>query len=252
MNQPPTSRRYDAHTYVPSRRLADMPELQDALEHLIAENRRGQARRRRSGQSGKASELLGLSVRRPCVPVARLWETLGIPAPSTQAKVRKELEDGLLAEFAEERFGRRNVLLISPTHSGYELEGQEPPRRTGRGGIVHRHIVAWIKTWLVAQGYDANTEVVVPGTSHPADVAYETDNGMLVVYEVVVTSDDNVADHLNACFIQSAAISTVTIVAPRKSMLKQIEKAIRAEPSLASFLHRVSYEPAETFLEAVS
>ena len=88
----------------------------------------------------------------------------------------------------------------------------------------------------------------VPGTNHPADVAWKID-GAWHVFEVVATCHDNLPSHLKACFIDSSDVATVTIVAPQKRMLKKLQGIVEAVPELTPFQERIRYEPIEPFVK---
>ena len=245
-------RDYDTHPFIPAKRLHEMPHVMEALEKLIAESRRAklrQAQAKQSDISENARKLLDLVSIQVYVPAARLWEQIGKVSPSAQANARKELEERGVAYFEEERIGRRNVLMLEPTPQGWEYLGKTPPKAKGRGGLVHRHFAAWLKAWAEKQGHKTETEWVAPGTTHPADCAHKKDSDKWAVFECVVTSKDNIIDHLEACFIRSDAVATVTIVAPRKAVLQRLEKQVATHPSLTPFQDRIHYEPMERYMK---
>lgn len=241
---------FDTFPSVPSKRLAEMPELQAALAALIAEHRATRMRQARQGKpalSELSRKLLDLASLHPCTPVARLFDELGKPSPTAQASARKALEEQKLANFAEVRMGRRNVLLIRLTDEGWSFLGKQPPRRKGRGDIPHWHICQWL-CWLGEQrGCKTATEWIVPGTNHPVDAVWQTSDH-IETFEVAVSCEDNLVSHLTACFIDSDAVDTVTIVAPQKSKLSELKTAIDAESTLKPFADRIEYLPAETIL----
>jgi len=241
---------FDTFPSVPSKRLAEMPELQAALEQLVDEHkttRMRQARRSTPKQSKLARNLLDLASVHPCTPVARLFDELGKSSSTAQAAARKALEEQKLADFAAVRIGRRNVLLIRLTDDGWAFLGKQPPRRKGRGDIPHAHVAQWL-CWLGEQrGYKTDTEWIVPGTHHPVDAVWQTTE-RTETFEVIVGCQDNLASHLTACFINSDAVNTVTIVALQKSKLAKLKAAIDAESILKPFADRIEYLPAETIL----
>ncbi|MDI6451604.1 hypothetical protein [Anaerobaca lacustris] len=241
---------FDTFPSVPSKRLAEMPELQAALAALIAEHRATRMRQARQGKpalSELSRKVLDLASIRPCVPVARLFNELGKPSPTAQASARKALEEQKLSDFTEVRMGRRNVLLIRLTDEGWSFLGKQPPRRKGRGDIPHWHICQWL-CWLGEQrGCKTATEWIVPGTNHPVDAVWQTGKETHV-FEAVVGCEDNLISHLTACFITSDAVDRATIVAPQKSKLSELKAVIDAEPTLKPFVDRIEYLPAESIL----
>lgn len=100
------------------------------------------------------------------------------------------------------------------------------------------------------QGVKSHIEWPVPGTRHTADVACKTGDRWNV-YEVVVTSEDNIIQHIQACLLISPDVETVTIVAGTKGKLREYQTAIAAEPSLQAVQSRIRYEPVETYLRAL-
>ena len=251
MNQPPTDGSHDELPYIPSRRLSEMPELQSALKGLIDEHRGARLRQSEAKLpklTKSARKLLDLANLHPHVPVNKLWEEAGVPSYSVRSRVRAELKGKELAVVVDGRFGRRNAQLIELTEDGYRALHLDPPSHRGGGGITHRHIAAWCCLWARRQGYKAQTEVTVPGTSHRADAAYEQE-GKLHVFEAISTCDENLTDHLHACFVQSKAVATVTIVAAQKSILTRLEHGISKDPAMRPFLERIRYMPVEDLMK---
>ena len=197
--------------------------------------------------SDHARELLDLWSLRPYTPVARLWDQLGKPAASVQASVREELERRGLAEFEEQRVGKRNLLFMELTDKGWRFLGKTPLKRKGRGGIAHRHYCHAILRYEKGLGNKARLEARVPGTSHPADVAAWRRDG-LHVYEVVSTQEANLGSHLHACFLQSDQVATAAIAAPLKRDLVGFERTLDGDLSLLPFRSRITFEPMEKYL----
>lgn len=242
---------YDAVPHVPDKRIEELPRLMRALDKLIAEHRATKLRQSESKLptlSKNARKLLDLASLHPHVPVNKLWEEAGVASYSVRLRVRADLKGKELAVVVDERFGRRNAQLIEITDAGFRALRKDPPSHTGGGGITHRHIAAWCCLWARRQGYKAQTEVAVPGTNHRADAAYEHE-GKLHVFEVISTSEENLTDHLHACFVQSKAVATVTIVAAQKSILNRLEKVISQDAALQPFLDRVRYMPVENLMK---
>ena len=253
-NRMPPPQEYDSHPFIPSKPLDELPKVMDALDQLIAEHKNGQARRAREKRredaqdlSDHARKLLDLWSLRPYTPVARLWDQLGKPAASVQASVREELERRGLAEFEEQRVGKRNLLFMELTDKGWRFLGKTPLKRKGRGGIAHRHYCHAILRYEKGLGNKARLEARVPGTSHPADVAAWRRDG-LHVYEVVSTQEANLGSHLHACFLQSDQVATAAIAAPLKRDLVGFERTLDGDLSLLPFRSRITFEPMEKYL----
>ena len=247
----PRPETYDTHDFIPSKRLDELPHVQEAVKKLIAENRNTRLRHARTKQSDlseNARKLLDLAGIHPYRPVARLWPDIGDVSPTVQAAVRKEIEDRGLASFAEVRAGRRNQLLIEVTDNGYHYLGKKPPTRRLRGGIVHSHFSEWIRMCGVKRGYKAYTEHILPGTTHPVDVAWKV-NGKLRGFEIAVACQRNLGSHLTACFLECDVVDTVTIVAAPKRIVADLRKIIDAEPALRPFAHRIQYQSIETYIK---
>jgi len=242
---------FDRHPYLPGKSLDELPQLSEALKKLVDEHRATKLRQSESKLptlSKNARKLLDLASLHPHVPVNKLWEEAGVASYSVRSRVRADLKGKELAVVVDERFGRRNAQLIEITDAGFRALRKDPPSHTGGGGITHRHIAAWCCLWARRQGYKAQTEVTVPGTSHRADVAYEQE-GKLHVFEVISTCEENLGLHLSACFIQSKAVATMTIVAAQKSILNRLERTISQDAARQPFLDRVRYMPAEDLLK---
>lgn len=245
----PRPDRFDQHPFLPGARLKDLPHVQEALDRLIAEHglAKGRQARKKKLLSKKARDFLDLRSLRLYLPVARLWDELGKLAHSIQAAVRRELEAMGLALFGEIRVGRRNVLLMLITEKGWRFLGKAAPGRRGRGGIAHTHICEWLRMLGEKHGFEARTEWVIPGTTHPLDCVWLHD-GLAEGFEVAIECIDNICSHARVCFIESNAIQTLTFIAPQKALLEKIKSRVQEDSTLVPFLDRIRYEPVETFL----
>ena len=173
--------KYDTCDYVPYVALRDFPGAAEAIAKLRAEHTSTKLRQGKQKQASEpkpklsenASRLLRLYSIHVHTPVARLWEELGTPAPAVQAAARAELQDARLAEFEEQRVGRRNMLFMDLTEAGWAFAKAPPPKRKGRGGIAHTHYCEFIRWVGERRGYKASTEMIIPGTNHPVDVAWQ-------------------------------------------------------------------------------
>jgi hypothetical protein len=239
---------YDSHPYVPSMRLSELPHVQEALEKLKAQHR-SHATSKSEGLSEDAHDLLHAACDYPWYPVARLWEKVGRkPSPEAQKKARIALQNPEFAEFDQIRVGKRNPLLIVPTKEGFGALHLQPRSYRGRGGIAHSHVCHWLAMLGTKQGYKVEIEALVPGTNHAADCLWHKDDA-LHVFEVVSTCEGNILSHLDACFAQSTAVTTVALVAFQKTVLEDLRRTVAEEAPLAPYLDRVRFLSAEQVLK---
>jgi len=238
--------KYDTHPFIPSKRLWEIPAVKDFVtqKKTAYENKKQQERK-----SEKASQLQELSLKllklrssHPYVPVARLFEVIGKVRFERQVALRDILENQVLAKFAEIRIGRSNILLMEITDKGFEALGLPvPTERKGRGGIAHRHTVFWIKRHLEKKGYKTCIEWIIPGTTHPTDLAIPLDGGWHV-YEVCITAFDNIVSHIKACFEDSNSVNHLTIVVTTKTKLNELKKSLQSDPVFALYADRISFD----------
>ena len=241
---------FDRHPFLPGKQIEDIPELKAAIEQLKAQHRT-QAKTKSEGLSEDAHDLLHAACDHPWYPVARLWEKVGRkPSPEAQKKARIALHNKGMAEFDQIRVGKRNCLLVIPTTEGFETLQLQPRSYHGRGGIAHNHVSHWLAMWGKGQGYKTEIEALVPGTNHAADCLWSKD-GILHAFEMVATCESNILSHLDACFIQSTAVTTVTLVAFQKSVLDDLRKIVTQERPLAPYLDRIRFVSAEQVLKEV-
>lgn len=241
---------FDALPFTPAFRLADRPDIQQALRALVAEFRRGVLQRRRSASpdiSKPARTLLDLAALHLCTPVTQLWKKVSTPSASVQLAARKELERLKLARFEEPRIGSTRLLLIELLPAGWALLGKPPPARTGRGTITHRQVAAWIADVERRAGRThVQLEWLVPGTNHPVDVA--SPGGDLRLFEVVVTCEANLVASLTSCFASTVPVGCVTVVALQRAILDEVRQVVLAAPQLAREQARIKFEVADTYL----
>ena len=244
--------KYDTCNYVPYVPLRDIPGAAEAIAKLKAEHTHTKLRQGKQKQptlSENARNILNLWAIHPYTPVARLWDQLGKPAPATQKAVRAEIEDAKLADFEEERVGKRTMLFLEITPLGYETIQRDPPKRKGRGGIAHTHFCEIVKRVGEKRGYKASTEWIVPGTNHPVDVVWFV-GGNAHVFEIVLTGQSqNILSHLRKSLVEARGVASVSIVAPEKAMLDALKTTVEAEPDLAFCLAKVSYLAMEPLVE---
>jgi hypothetical protein len=245
----PRPERYDTHPFIPSKRLHELPHVMEALQKLIDHQKGARLRRAkaRKSLSKNARRLLHAWALHPHTPVARLWDGLGRPSAAVQKGVREELAREL-AEFQEVRIGKRNMLFMRPTDAGWAYVKTDPPRRKGRGGIAHTHFCEFI--WRVGskRGYKAVSEWLVPGTNHPMDAVWLID-GAAHGFEVIVESRDNLVSHLEACFLRSDRVATLTVVATQKRIVKELEELLDREIQLMVYRPRIRFEEVDTFIK---
>ena len=238
--------------WVPAMSLEEMPDLQEALAQRGSEHRKIELRRSKSTKEKlppDAYRLLQAASLHPWFPVARLWEqTDRIPSRAAQMKVRHDLEEHGLAKFEEIRIGRANVLLLRLTEKGWRFLNQDPPKHQGRGSIAHQHFSNWIKIVWEKRGREARTEWTVPGTNHPVDAAWKQD-GQWHAAEVCVTCRSNLESHIQACFVQSHAVASLTIVTTQKGIRDQLRTELEANLQVAPYLSQIHQEVIETYIK---
>jgi len=221
--------KHNTHPWKPAQELGQLPDLQKALDRRIAETGRTSARqttkKTNSKSLGKISRsLLDYASLHPYEPVYRLFQRMHKPSPATQQAAIKQLKAKKLAQFETVRL------------------------KQGRGGITHRHFVAWIIASLNKKGYKASREWLVPGTSHQADVAFEH-NGKVTAYEVVTHTRSNIIDHVKSCFVDSDSIHTLVFVAAQKTIYDQLKKLVQSDLFASEFSNHIEYQTIDTFLK---
>jgi hypothetical protein len=240
----------DANLHVPAERLDEMPEVLRAIETLAAEhrrNRRRQAKIELTTLRQEARELLGLAVKHPSWPVARLYQLMGTPSPTVQKAVRCQLTEADYALMTDVRVGSKTLALIELAKAAWELLGEPEKRLPGRGKLAHRTFAYWIKMVGERRGYEAELESTVPGTTHAADAAWLVD-GRWRVFEVVVTCEDNLEGHLRAALLTpESQVESVTIVAPQKATLEALKKQVALFQDFEFYRGRVHFLPVEAF-----
>lgn len=236
--------RFDAHPFVPAKRLDDMPEVLDTLARLIAEHGRTRQRQRRQEHAElrpEARALLCQASLHPYWPVARLYDEMGRPAAATQKAIRKELLDGGYANIEDVRVGSKPLALIELKDMAWQLLGKPPVPLRGRGSLAHRTFANWIAMVGERRGHDSVCEWILPETDHAVDTAWKVSEEWQV-FEVVVTCTDNLEGHLVSVFLTPGSlVETTTIVAPQKSMLDAIRAQIAACHRLAPVHDRIMF-----------
>ena len=243
----PKTSGYDTHPWLPSQTLDELPAVRQALAEKRAPR---EGRKTTSGLSSNARKLLDLAFLYPYTPVARLWKRANIRLrPETQIEVRQELAKNNLAKCEEVRIGSANVALLELLPDGWRLLGQPPAKSVGRGGVAHRHFAQWIRMVGEKRGIaESRLEVVVPGTSHPVDVAWISD-GEWHIFEVVAHTPENLLSHINACFGAPKPVASFTIVTAQLAIKKELEKKLRKDLSGMPFVDRIKFEVIEQYMK---
>lgn len=244
---------YDNMAWAPSRRLHELPHVQQALWQLIDQVktfRKSKDVEERDQISDHARKLLDLATLHPGTPVVRLWEKLDETiSGGTRAAAQRELSERKFATFKKCRLGKQAYTLIEVLPAGFALLGKPPAILPGRGGLIHRSIVCWIVMVGRKRGQRIVLELVVQGTSHPVDAARVCDDGCLEVFEVISDCEANLASHLRACLLQSTVVSTVTVVVTESGDRARLSRALAAHHDLSPVLDRVRFETASVFLK---
>jgi len=242
---------YPEHSFTRSVRLANAPGVLHDLDAAVNEDEATWERQRASRESRqqqRALELLRLAANNRYVPVARLMERLGKINYKDQAAMVACLRTHKYAAFEEPRIGRRNMLLVQVTEAGYGvLSIPIPTGNKGRGSITHRHYAHWIASHFTRQGHQALIEWVVPGTSHPVDVAINR-NGHWKVFEICVTASENLVHHLEACFQESNAVATLTIIAGTRKEIAALCKQLATVTVYVKHAAKIAFDVIENYL----
>ena len=246
------SLQYNIHAWKEAHRLAELPQLQEALDQRSTEHEQGSARQRIRAKGGtplnsRARSLLDYASLHPCEPVHLLFKRIDNPSPAIQKAVVSELSRKGLAQFEKVRLSHSSVRLIAITEKGWKFLAKKPPRQ-GRGGIVHRHFVSWVMSALQKRRYAPKAEGLVPGTRHAADLIVELD-GKITAYEIVTETRDNLTGHIKSCFIDSDAVEQLVIVASQKSICKELEKMVYSDLVASHYSERITFETIDTYLK---
>ena len=241
--------KYDSPIAIPAITSGHANNIIEELERLVNKNKSYQTNCKEDPIKQLALKLLKLRAENPYEPVVRLVTKLGKIRFETQQAIRTFLQKNELAEFEEPRIGRTNMLLMDITDAGFKVLGLEAPKENkGRGSITHRHFAHWIKFYFGRKDRKAFLEWVIPGTTHPVDVAVESLKHW-EVFEICVTATDNLITHVEACFEQSYDIKKLTIVAGTQKKLKEIKRQIKNNLILARFQDRIELEAIKKFMK---
>ncbi len=244
---------YPKWPYIQTKSIHDIEPVINLVNQYIMHMKRvkGNQDRQQKGLSENSKKLLALAYDNPYTPVARLFDKMKKVSFSVQKAVREEIEKHELAKFEEVRIGRKNVLLIEITDTGYEYLDREPPKQKGRGELVHRHFSHWIRILHNQKGQKAWIEWQVPNTKHPVDAAALNENGKYDLYEVSITATENLIPHIKKCFTNPDIVNSLTIVTALKSKTKKLEKEILSELALTPYIEKVKFEVIDTYLKEI-
>jgi hypothetical protein len=221
------------------------------LNAAIGQDERTQKRQQDANDSPsheRALELLRLLAENRYVPVARLVARLGKISHKDQAAMVAYLRARKYATFEEPRIGRRNMLLAEVTEAGYGvLSMPVPTGNKGRGSITHRHYAHWICSHFARQGHQPMIEWIVPGTTHPADVAVNVD-GCWCAFEITVTASENLTSHLEACFDRSNVVTNLTIITGTAKEAQAVREQLAAAPTYVAHADKVAFDVIEHYL----
>lgn len=247
--------KYDTHPFIPSKRLWQIPTVKQFVD---ARNAAYTARR--GAKKGKADDnanqlkqlamkLLKLRASNPHAPITRLFERLGDIHRRIQARIREYLEQEQLAEFAEIRMGRSNILLMDITDDGFKALGLPvPAENKGRGGIAHRHFAHWIKLHFENKGFKVYLERVLASTNHPVDVAVQLENRWNI-FEICVTAFDKLLSNIKVCFDESTdVIDSLTIVVTTQIKLREIKKLLQSNMVFLQYAGKIKFDVIENYV----
>jgi hypothetical protein len=233
---------YSTHNLIP----ATDKEFNEQIIHKLEQSFKPE---KKSDVELLALKLLKLRSETPYCPVVRLFEKLGKIRHETQIRIRELLENKKLAEFENPRIGSKQQLLMEITEAGLKLLGIEAENeKKGRGSITHRHYAFWILMFFQEQGHKAYVEHVIPGTTHPVDVAIEIGN-TLRVFEISVAGTANIVSHVEACFDKaSIEVESVTIITGQQKDHKKIRQMIKSSMLLSRYKDRIVLDVIGNFM----
>lgn len=244
----PRPNHFDHHPYVPGKCLAELPDVLQLVDELRSQHRRLKARKNQTGLSQNAGKLLELMSLHPFTPCSRLWPQIGTVAFVTQKATYRILTELDFVLFEDVRLGKTNQLFWEILEAGFNHLGVPVQDIKGHGDNKH----TWLCYWLLEAGkrrhYEVALEPKLEGTGHIGDVSWRR-AAELHLLECVVTATSNVIDHARACFLECRKVDTLTFVATQKKELTQIEKQIKGQVELKSFVDRIHYLPAESLLK---
>jgi hypothetical protein len=248
--------RYDTHPCVPSRRLSDLPHVQEALKKKIAENR-GTAlnqkviRRARLELGSNERTFLGNMCLHEYELIHRLFMRMGKISPSIEQKIIEGLARPKLIETAQIRVGKSPLRIGYPTKDGWEYARAQPKFKPLRGGLVHTHVCRWKQALDIKRGCDESLcEFPYPSNGF-SDVGTRIGN-KLYFTEVVVECQRNILQHARDCFINTSLnVQTLTIVTLLKSEWQKIHQELLSDPEMAVFADRIVFITVDEILKGL-
>ncbi|GMU83713.1 MAG: hypothetical protein AMXMBFR47_35830 [Planctomycetota bacterium] len=198
--------------------------------------------------SDVAHKLLSAWALHPFTPIVHLRSLIGTLPDAAVAEARAQLEELKLADFKDWRIKKKNQGLTLPTAAGWRFLNRAEPNLHGGGGVEHRHGEHWIAKVGLLRGFKTHIEWEVPGTSHRTDALWQGE-GFARAFEIIVTCEKNLVDHVRACLIQSSVIDQVTVIAGTQVELREQKAMIDAAADLAAVRDRVDYECIDAYLD---
>jgi len=110
-----------------------------------------------------------------------------------------------------------------------------------------RHFAHWIKSHFEKLGHQAVLEWVIPGTTHPVDVAVQAGSSW-EVFEICITASDNVASHIEACLAPPGVVKRVVIVTGTNTELKGLQKPIQPQLPFLTHTGQEAFDVIENYL----
>ena len=84
-------------------------------------------------------------------------------------------------------------------------------------------------------------EWIVPTTSHPVDVAVESEHGWQY-FEICVTSFDNVLSHITSCLENQDTVESLTFVVSTKAKSRELKKSIQSNLMFTSYADKIKFD----------
>lgn len=239
---------FDRHSFIPAQNIFTIEAVKQFINRVRAKSNDASPKEPQEDATEKlALQVLQKWIEAPYTPLARLFDLMGKIHHRTRLEICQFLKDQELAEVEETRAGRTNLLLLEAAPKAYSLFHKPIPQgNQGRGKVVHRHFVRWIQKNLEQQGFTTYLEWTVPGSNHPVDLGVSFGNHWHV-YEICVTSVENVVSHVENCF-QCPDITKLIFVAPTKTQLKEIKEKINNSIIGLTCSKQIGYESIESYI----
>ena len=215
---------------IPDDSIYNIPGIEEAIRKVAQanENTKLQTKRVLTGGSklhDDAMATLQMAASMLYHPFLVVFRKLGITNSGYQDKICHYLEKEGLVVFEELEVWRLPKRLGYPTSKGFAEIGVPEPSRTGRGSLSHRAMAHWIKWALEAESHAVYIEYILPGTSHPVDVA-DLYNNTIDAYEIILTCTGTIESHVTKCFADCTEVRSLTFIVPLKKMIPKIKKIL--------------------------